>query len=196
MSDDEDSGIPDDLYLPPLSDDEDDDSGLGALDSFGEEPSPVEDEDHDSGLDGLDATPAATTADDDSHDDLAAIDTQLEADSEDDEPEVPLVDASSPSGAVTVWVAFSGLTQRIDLTSAALKMSEPALADEIEAVADVATKRATSAFQYLTIEILAAQGMDRNEAQTFVTTHFPFASPADARAAEAALAERGAEHKD
>ena len=195
FDDEEDGGIPDDLYLPPEPDDEDDDSALDALDDLGDDPDVTDNEDA-SGLDGLHAAPAATA--DDDHDNLAAIDDQVDdGSSEDDEPDIPMLDATSPSGMVTVSVGLSGLTQRISLTPDSVRISEQDLASDIAAVADVATKQATSAMHAIMVEVLATQGVDRAFAEDFVTTNIPsFATPAEARAAEAALAERDDHHEE
>lgn len=113
-----------------------------------------------------------------------------DAEPRDDEPSIPLISATNPPGTVTVSAYLNGTVQQIRLSAAVGAVTESELADEIRVVADVAAKKATSAMHIFGIELLAAQGVDRSSAETLMTEHMPFATPAQARAAESALAAR------
>lgn len=119
---------------------------------------------------------------------------QLHTD-EDGEADLPLVNAMNPPGTVTVSAYLTGNIQSIELTPDVTALTERELAEEILVVAEVATKRATATMHVLSVELFTAQGVEREVAETFMRDNTPYATPADAIAAEATLVARHA-HRD
>ena len=121
------------------------------------------------------------------------LDALAGADDEAEESEIPLVSATNPPGTVTVTAYLNGVVHRVDLAPGVVNATEAEVAEEIRIVADVAAKKATSAMHILSVELLAAQGIDRDTATEFISERMPFAEPAQARAAEADLVARHAD---
>ena len=115
---------------------------------------------------------------------------------EPDEPDepieqwTPLISATNPPASVTVSTYLNGAVARVDLVPGVVAHSEAELAEEIRIVADVAAKKATSAMYVFGVELLAAGGVDRDAATGFLREYTGYATPAQARSAEAALAAR------
>ncbi|MGV0781013.1 hypothetical protein [Mycolicibacterium sp. XJ775] len=179
-------------------DDTDDDNILDALD-FG---TPVFEDDS-----GLDALPDHHSGQDFDHgEDLDAATDYLgqafeEADvngfgaevdqAEPDEIEqVPVVQAINPPGTVTVSAYLNGSIAKVELAPKVATLTEAQLADEILFVAGVAAKRATAVLHGEAVGMLVEQGMDFREAQYFVETNMPYATPKQADDAERALITR------
>jgi hypothetical protein len=177
-------------------DDWDDADDLSALDYPAAAPP---DDDHDSDLDALDAFEAPEDSADpsslDALDSYGAVEPKAAepAVTEHDAQPIPLIPATNPPGTVTVTAYVNGMVHRVDLAPGAAAKTEAELAEEICVVANVASKKATSAMHIFGVELLAAQGIDRDTATAFITENMPYATPAQARAAEAGLAARYAE---
>ena len=56
-------------------------------------------------------------------------------------------------------------------------MTESQLAEEVRVVADVAAKKATSAMYIFMVELMAAQGIGRETAETFMQSNMSLATP-------------------
>jgi ESX secretion-associated protein EspD/H len=147
-------------------------------------------------LSALDFSPAAADTHDDGSD-LGAFEVyspggepSSDADPPSEDDDAPLITATNPPATVSVVAQISGAVHRVELAPAVTHMTEPQLAEEIRVVADVAAKKATSAMYIFVSELLVAQGIDRATAETFVQSNMTFATPAMARAAEAALVAR------
>lgn len=108
----------------------------------------------------------------------------------DDETGPPSITAANPPGTVSVSALFTGEVREIVLSPQVIQLSEAELATEIESVADVAVKKATAAMYTLSVELLAAHGVDREAANAFMQQCTPLATPAEAYAAESTLAAR------
>ncbi|BBY27724.1 hypothetical protein [Mycolicibacterium sediminis] len=162
----DDDEIPSFDHVPHLQDD-DDGSALDAFDGFT----------------GAEDPPGAS----------GDLDALVGSDEEADEEEIPLISATNPPGTVTVTAYLNGVVHRVDLAPSVVNATEAELAEEIRVVADVAAKKATSAMHILSVELLAAQGIDRDTATEFISERMPFAQPAQARAAEADLVARHAD---
>ena len=143
--------------------------------------------------DDLSALDFSSTADDEPGSCLDALDVYSTDDEPDNAEQIPLVSASNPPGTVTVQAYLSGLAHRVQLSPSTTTMSESQLAEEIRVVADVAAKKATSALYFFVVELLAAQGISRDTAQTFLQNNMPYATSPQARAAEMALVARYAD---
>lgn len=113
-----------------------------------------------------------------------------EAEAEPGEPDFPVISATNPPGTVTVSTYLNGTVYQVRLSPHVGAVTESELAEEIRLVADVAAKKATSAMHLFGLELLAAQGVDRASAESLMTEQMPFATPAQARAAEADLIAR------
>ena len=141
--------------------------------------------------DDLTALDFSSTADDEPASSLDALDIYGAEHGEVDNAEpTPLISASNPTGTVNVQAYLNGLTHRVELAPGTATMSETQLAEEICVIADVAAKKATSALYFVMAEVLTAQGIPRETAETFLQNNMPYATPPQARAAEVALAAR------
>ncbi|WP_193044638.1 YbaB/EbfC family DNA-binding protein [Mycolicibacterium baixiangningiae] len=149
------------------------------------------DDDYDeaSALDQLYVHTPAGIEDDDNHQLAGAL---LPEEPQTEETGIPLVPVTNPPGTVTVTAYLSGAVQRVDLALAVRAMTESELAEEIRVVAEVAAMKATSAMHLFVLSFLTAQGFDRVMAEDVVTHNLPFATPQQARQAEADLAARHA----
>lgn len=183
-------------------DDADDDNGLDAFDLGAPQ---VEDDasdldalpDFHSGLDvhddhgtGLDAVHDYANHDEvEDHEDggFGALDAEPH---EEDEEQIPVVQAINPPGTVTVTAYLNGSVAQVDLDPKVTTLTEAQLADEIRFVAGVAAKRATAVVHIGVVNMMVEQGMDFQEARDFVGTNMPFATPEQAGEAELALIAR------
>jgi len=165
-----------------------DDSGsdLAALDF-----STNVDDERGSSLDALDdyAADPAEVAEPDA---LAAVDPFAADDTADNDAQMPVISATNPPGTVTVTAHLDGLVQQVELAASATTMTESQLAEEVRVVADLAAKKATSAMYIFMVELMVAQGIGRETAETFMQSNMTLATPHQARAAEAELAARHA----
>jgi hypothetical protein len=123
---------------------------------------------------------------------LAAVDPLAADDNADNDAQMPLTSATNPPGTVTVTAHLNGLVQQVELAASTTTMTESQLAEEVRVVADVAAKKATSAMYIFMVELMVAQGIGRETAETFMQSNMPLANPQQARAAEAELAARHA----
>jgi hypothetical protein len=142
----------------------------------------------------------------DSGSDLAALDFSINVDDEDgssldaldycapgpadEDPQTPLISATNPPGTVTVTAHLNGLVQQVELAASTTTMTESQLAEEVRVVADVAAKKASSAMYIFMVELMVAQGIGRQTAETFMQANMSLATPQQARAAEVELATR------
>ncbi|MEV0671247.1 hypothetical protein [Mycobacterium sp. NPDC050441] len=104
--------------------------------------------------------------------------------------QVPVVHATNPPGTVTVSAYLNGSIAKVDLAPKVAVLTEAQLADEILFVAGVANKRATAVLHGEAVGMLVEHGMDFREAQYFVETNMPYATPEQADDAERALITR------
>ncbi len=107
-----------------------------------------------------------------------------------DEERIPVVQAINPPGTVTVTAYLNGSVAEVDLDPKVTTLTEAQLADEIRFVAGVAAKRATAVMHIGVVNMLVEQGMDFREAEDFVGTNLPYATPEQAGEAELALIAR------
>lgn len=193
---------------PNASDDNwdgaDDDNSLDALDfetpEFDDEASTLDallldcgadtELDHGGGLDAVQDYDHHEVEGDD-EDDFGAIDAGT--DSEDDHEQVPVVRVVNPPGTVTVTAYLNGSVAQVDLDPKATALTEDQLADEIRFVAGIAATKATAVVHAGVVNMMVEQGMDRGEANSFVETNMPFATPEQADEADLALIAR---HRD
>ncbi|MBU9762729.1 hypothetical protein FR943_02525 [Mycobacterium sp. TNTM28] len=165
--------------------DEHDDNGLDALDFF--EPTAQDDAPE---LPELPDLPAPDTTDsyvEDGSDDF------IEA--TDPDPAVPdeqalTLQAANPPGTVTVTTYLTGTIARVELDPKVTAMTEADLAEEIGAVSEVASKRATAIIHDSIVGSLVQHGIHRQDALHFVESYMPFATPEQANEAELALIAR------
>jgi hypothetical protein len=140
-------------------------------------------------LDELGECDAAEVADPDA---IAAVDPFAADDNSANDAQMPLISATNPPGTVTVTAHLNGLVQQVELAASTTTMTESQLAEEVRVVADVAAKKATSAMHIFMVELMVAQGIGRETAETFIQSNMTLATPQQARAAEAELAARHA----
>jgi len=146
----------------------------------------------------LDALPNYSTADTDESDlgqilSTPAISTDTEADSapaSGEDTEIPVAFASNRQGTVTVAAHLNGSVAQVSLTPSIVNMTEHQLAQEVQAVANVAAKKASAVIHVLTVQSLVEQGLDFTVARDFVAHNTWFTSPEDAQAAVIDLARR------
>jgi hypothetical protein len=122
---------------------------------------------------------------------LAAADP-LAGDIADNDAQMPLISATNPPGTVTVTAHLDGLVQQVELAASTTTMTESQLAEEVRVVADVAAKKATSAMYIFMVELMVAQGIGRETAETFMQSNMSLTTPQQARGAEVELAARHA----
>ncbi|TMS51338.1 hypothetical protein [Mycobacterium sp. DBP42] len=108
----------------------------------------------------------------------------------DDQERIPAVQAINPPGTVVVTAYLNGSVAQVDLDPKVTMLTEAQLADEVRFVAGVAAKRATAVMHVGVVNMLVAQGMDFRDAQDFVATNLPYATPEQAGEAELALIAR------
>jgi hypothetical protein len=180
-------------------DDADDDNGLSALDfdtpEFSDDASELDalpdydgadDVDHGAGLDAVQDY-SNHEVEDDEDDGFDAFENEAPAE---DEEQIPVVQAVNPPGTVAVTAYLNGSVARVDLDPKVTTLTEAQLADEIRFVAGVAATKATAVVHIGVVSMMTEQGMDFREAQDFVTTNMPFATPEQAGEAELALIAR------
>ncbi|ORV27401.1 hypothetical protein K1X22_09775 [Mycolicibacterium farcinogenes] len=156
-------------------------SGLDALPDY-----VAADEDHDAGLDAVHDY-ADHGAAEFENDGFGAINDEAKPD---DQERIPVVQAINPPGTVTVTAYLNGSVAQVDLDPKVTMLTEAQLADEVRFVAGVAAKRATAVMHIGVVNMLVEQGMDFRDAQDFVATNLPYATPEQAGEAELALIAR------
>lgn len=137
--------------------------------------------------------PSGSTAYDDYAVEAVAVDTVDVIDDEarpEDNEQIPLVQVTNPPGTVTVRAYLDGSIAQLDLEPKVVTLTESDLAEEICFVAAVAAKRATAALHNDAVNMLVEQGMAIRDAQDFVETNMPYATPEQAGEAERALMAR------
>jgi hypothetical protein len=125
--------------------------------------------------------------DEDPVDALTAIDSPS---TQQDDTVVPVASARNPADSVIVTTHLNGSIVQVDLDSRVTEMTESQLAEQIRAVAEVATKRASAVVHIAMVNILVGQGMSFPEARSFAETMLPFTTPREADAAGLDLAAR------
>ena len=148
---------------------EDDHSDLDAL-GYAPDPEPA---DSDTGLDAVAATPP-----------------------DDDDAVIPVSSASNPADTITVTAYLTGVIARVDLDSSVTALTESQLSQQIQAVAEVAVKRASAVIHIAMVKVLMDDGMDFPQARDFAENMLPFTTPAQADAAAVELATRFADADD
>jgi hypothetical protein len=123
---------------------------------------------------------------------IGAVDPFAADDTADNDAQMPVISATNPPGTVTVTAHLDGLVQQVELAASTTTMTESQLAEEVRVVADLAAKKATSAMYIFMVELMVAQGIGRETAETFMQSNMTLATPHQARAAEAELAARHA----
>jgi hypothetical protein len=141
---------------------------------------------------------------DDERDDLAALDFSVtesepaesdldvlgdytEQAAEGDELPVPVFAVSNPPGTVTVTAFLDGRVKQVDLSPKATDMTEADLADEIVAIAGLATADARSAQYAYMLEGMRQQGHDDVATREFLARDLDLPTPDEAKAARAQL---------
>jgi hypothetical protein len=163
-------------------------SNLDALDDYA-----PDDREEASTLDELGEYGPAEVAEPDA---LAAVDPLAADDDPDNDAQMPPISATNPPGTVTVTAHLDGLVQQVELSASTTTMTESQLAEEVRVVADVAAKKATSAMYSFMVELMVAQGIGRETAETFMQSNMSLATPQQARAAEVELAARHSHRHD
>lgn len=144
-------------------------------------------DDHGTGLDAVHDYANHDEVEDHEDDGFGALDGRPD---DDDEEQIPVVQAINPPGTVTVTAYLNGSVAQVDLDPKVTRLTEAQLADEIRFVAGVAAKRATAVVHVGVVNMMVEQGMDFQEARDFVGTNMPFATPEQAGEAELALIAR------
>ncbi|KIU15737.1 hypothetical protein TL10_17345 [Mycolicibacterium llatzerense] len=111
----------------------------------------------------------------------------------DDDTVTPVTAASNPANTITVTAYLTGVIARVDLDSRVTTLTESQLAQQIQAVAEVAVKRASAVVHIAMVKVLMDTGMDFLQARDFAENMLPFTTPAQADAAAAELATRFAD---
>jgi hypothetical protein len=163
----------------------DDHSDLDALGYTAED----EPDDPDTDLDTLDYGPGPQPESEDTDlDALAAAPPDV-----DDDAVTPVASASNPANTITVTAYLTGVIARVDLDNRVTALPESQLAQQIQAVAEVAVKRASAVVHIAMVKVLMDTGMDFLQARDFAENMLPFTTPAQADAAAAELATRFAD---
>lgn len=149
------------------------------------------DDDH-SDLDALGYAPDPEP--DDSGTDLDAL--TVAPPDHDDDTVIPVASASNPAGTIIVNAYLTGGIARVDLDSRITALTESQLTQQIQAVAEVAAKRASAVMHISMVKVLMDDGMDFLRARDFAEEMLPFTTPAQADAAAAELAARFADADD
>jgi len=103
------------------------------------------------------------------------------------ETEMPLFTVTNPPGTVTVTTYMDGRVHRVDLSSAATRMAESALSEEIVLIAGLATQDARSAQYTFLLDGMREQGNDNAATRDFLKRDLDLPTPEQARAARAEL---------
>lgn len=112
---------------------------------------------------------------------------------EDDAAVIPVASASNPANTITVTAYLTGVIARVDLDHRVTTLPESQLAQQIQAVAEVAVKRASAVMHIAMVKVLVDDGMDFRQARDFAENMLPFTTPAQADAAAAELVTRFAD---
>jgi hypothetical protein len=113
-----------------------------------------------------------------------------------DDVQIPVVQVANPPGTIAVTAYMNGAVAQVDLDPAVTRWTESQLEQEIQAIAEVAAKRATAVMHVMVVQMFVDQGMDLTEAREFVEEHMPFATPDRAEAALSELNVRYAQHAE
>lgn len=112
---------------------------------------------------------------------------------DDDDTVIPVAAASNPADTITVTAYLTGVIARVDLDSSVTALTESQLSQQIQAVAEVAVKRASAVMHIAMVKVLMDDGMDFLQARDFAENMLPFTTPAQADAAAAELVARFAD---
>lgn len=112
---------------------------------------------------------------------------------DDDDTVIPVAAASNPADTITVTAYLTGVIARVDLDSSVTALTESQLSQQIQAVAEVAVKRASAVMHIAMVKVLMDDGMDFPQARDFAENMLPFTTPAQADAAAAELVARFAD---
>ena len=132
-------------------------------------------------------------SDDGDHDALAALDFSAasEGAGETDLPEIPgamhMFTVTNPPGTVTVTTWMDGRVHQIELEPKVTTLGERALAEEIVAIADLATQDARAAQYTLMLDGMREQGHDNVATRDFLNRDLALPTPEQAQAARAKL---------
>lgn len=140
---------------------------------------------------------------DDERDDLGALDFSLPDDgdvpehsvldvldvyrdeSDQAEPQAPVVTVTSPTGTVSVSASLDGRINRIELSPKASELTEARLAEEVLVIAGLATQEARSTQYASMLAGMREQGHDDVATRDFLTRDLGLPSPDQARAERA-----------
>ncbi|OBG68454.1 MULTISPECIES: hypothetical protein [unclassified Mycobacterium] len=129
----------------------------------------------------------------DAETDLAAIDSQTDADAAPDDEESPeLFTVTNPPETVSVSALMDGRTQRVELSPKVTSMTEAELAEEILVIADLARQKGLAAQHDYLMEdaslsdTMREMGMDGNDVvRDFMENGIGLITPEQAAAAQA-----------
>lgn len=124
--------------------------------------------------------------DDGDQDDLAALDFSVDVDSHDDVA-TPLFTVTNPAGTVTVTTLTDGCVHQIDLSPNVTTLTETVLAEEIVAIAGLATQDARAAQFTHMLDGMREQGHDNVATRDFLNRELDLPTPEQAQAARAEL---------
>lgn len=92
---------------------------------------------------------------------------------------------ANPAGTVTVTTLMDGRVDRVELSPAAISMTEAVLAEEIVVIAGLATQTARSAQYTYMLDGMREQGHDNAGTRDFLTRDLDLPTPEQASAARA-----------
>lgn len=129
----------------------------------------------------------------DAETDLAAIDSQTDADAAPDDEESPeMFTVTNPPETVSVSALMDGRTQRVELSPKVTSMTEDELAEEILVIADLARQKGLAAQHDYLMEdaslsdTMREMGMDGNDVvRDFMENGIGLITPEQAAAAQA-----------
>lgn len=129
----------------------------------------------------------------DAETDLAAIDSQTDADAAPDDEESPeMFTVTNPPETVSVSALMDGRTQRVELSPKVTSMTEAELAEEILVIADLARQKGLAAQHDYLMEdaslsdTMREMGMDGNDVvRDFMENGIGLITPEQAAAAQA-----------
>ena len=158
-------------------------------------PAHLESDEWDDDHSDLDALGYASDSDE-SDTDGTDLDAVAATPPDDDDAVIPVSSASNPADTITVTAYLTGVIARVDLDSSVTALTESQLSQQIQAVAEVAVKRASAVMHIAMVKVLMDDGMDFPQARDFAENMLPFTTPAQADAAAVELATRFADADD
>ncbi|MHA7648819.1 DUF2694 domain-containing protein [Mycobacterium sp. ML4] len=125
-----------------------------------------------------------------SGDDGTELDALQGLTEKEEEPDLALFTVTNPQGSVSVTALMDGRVQHITVTDKASSMSEPALAEEIFVIADLARQKARAAQHTFMVENMSEMTGDSDQQNALLhefvgmTLNLPTPEEAAAREAE------------